>query len=185
MGQTLFHPPAILTIYYKLTLNKLWFLLHSYNNFYFEENDFFGFNCIFLLKTYVITHTPLKTYVIAHTAKTHLPCYTLKCFNQIYYYASISLLFSASVVLVTWLSKYSKYFETDSHTAYTCSLSRFMCGFEKYQSKYSNKLFTLTWVSAELIGLGLCLYSFGLLKFIKFFIVISGKVHRFLDFSLL
>ena len=170
MGQTLFHPPAILTIYYKLTLNKLWFLLHSYNNFYFEENDFFGFNCIFLLKTYVITHTPLKTYVITHTAKTHLPCYTLKCFNQIYYYASIILLFSASVVLVTWLSKYSKYFES---------------GFEKYQSKYSNKLFTLTWASAELIGLALCLYSFGLLKFIKFFIVISGKVHRFLDFNLL
>ena len=43
-------------------------------SFYFEENDFFSFNYIFLL----------KTYDIKHTAKTHLPCSILKCFNQVY-----------------------------------------------------------------------------------------------------
>ena len=50
------------------------FVLYSGNNFYFEENIFFGFNNIFLLKTYVITHP----------AKTYLPSSILKCFNQVY-----------------------------------------------------------------------------------------------------
>ena len=125
--------------------------MYSYNNFYFEENDFFDFNYIFLLKIYVITHTLLKAYVITYTAKTHLPCSIFRYFSQVYYCFN-SLLFGASVVLVTWLSKYSKYFETASHTSYTCSLSRFICGFEKYdRSKYLSKLFTLMWASVELM----------------------------------
>ena len=73
----------------------------------------------------------------------------------------------ASVALVPWLSKYSKCFETASHTVHTCSLSRFMCDFEKYdQSKYSSKLFALIRAS-------------------ECFPMTSGKAQPSLDFNLL
>ena len=98
-----FIPPLeILTSYYQLTLNKFLILIVFLQQFLlFFKKDFFSFNHIFLLKKYVITHTLLKNYVITHKAKTHLPCFILKCFNQVYYYASISLLFCVSVGLVT------------------------------------------------------------------------------------
>ena len=112
------------------------------------EEMIFSASTIFFFLRHVIAHTLLKTYFIIHMAKTPLPCSILKCYNQVYYYASINLLFCTSVVLVTWLSEYSKYFKTASLTAYTCSLSRFTSCFEKYDwSKYSSKLSTLIWTS--------------------------------------
>ena len=54
---------------------------------------------------------------------------------------SFFVAFCASVALVTWLSKYSKYYITISHTVYTCSLDRFICDLEKYNwPKYLSKL---------------------------------------------
>ena len=54
---------------------------------------------------------------------------------------SFFVTFCASVALVTWLSKYSKYYITISHTVYTCSLNRFICDLEKYNwPKYLSKL---------------------------------------------
>ena len=54
---------------------------------------------------------------------------------------SFFVAFRASVALVTWLSKYSKYYITISHTVYTCSLNRFICDLEKYNvPKYLSKL---------------------------------------------
>ena len=54
---------------------------------------------------------------------------------------SFFVTFCASVALVTWLSKYSKYYITISHTVYTCSLDRFICDLEIYNwPKYLSKL---------------------------------------------
>ena len=139
----------------KLCLSHRWHILRSYR---------------------FLAEVTFKTYVIRHTTKSHLPCFILKFFNQVYCYASISLLFCASVVLVIWWTKYSNYFEIALHTAYKCSLNRCICGFGKYDwSKYSSKLFTLIWMCVELIGLALCPCSLDLLKFIKFFTVTTGK----------
>ena len=101
---------------------------------------------------------------------------------------SFFAIFLASVTLVTWLSKYFKYFFFKNGFAYCVYMTtyRFTCNFEIYnKSKYSIKLFTSTQASEDLIGLALCPGSLGLLKFINFFTITSEIVQLPHNFNLL